>query len=124
MWSQWWIGAAAFGLLISSIGGLGSELLDRFAGRTLEAYSRLRRNRERFGAVLDRQDAALAASKYVRVIGTCLFLICGTVAVLNDQGNPSFLRLTTWGLSAAGLMMLVHLWLPSALTRFASAPVR
>jgi len=123
MLSQWWTGFAIFGLLISSVGGLGSELLDRFAGRTLEAYSRLRRNRERFGAVLDRQDAALAASKYFRVIGTCVFLICGTVAVVDDEGNPSVLRLTTWGVSAAGLMMLVHLWLPSALTRFASAPV-
>jgi len=123
MLSQSWIGFSAFGLLISSVGGLGAELLDRFAGRTLEAYSRLRRNRERFGAVLDRQDAALAASKYVRVIGTCMFLICGTVAVVIDQGQPSVPRLFAWGLSAAGLMMLVHLWLPSALTRFASAPV-
>lgn len=123
MLSQWWTGFAIFGLLISSVGGLGSELLDRFAGRTLEAYSRLRRNRERFGAVLDRQDAALAASKYFRVIGTCVFLICGTVAVVNDERDPSVLRLATWGISAAGLMMLVHLWLPSALTRFASAPV-
>ena len=79
----WWIGVSIFGLLLSSIGGLGSELLDRFTGRALEAYSRLRRNRERFGAVLDRQDAALAAARYLRVIGTVLFLISGTAAILS-----------------------------------------
>ena len=119
----WWTGVSIFGLLLSSIGGLGSELLDRFTGRALEAYSRLRRNRERFGAVLDRQDAALAAARYLRVIGTVLFLISGTAAILVDQGQPSPGRLAAWGVSAAGILMLVHLWLPIALTRFASAPV-
>jgi len=120
---SWWIFFTISGFLISSIGGLGSELLDRFAGRTLEAYSRLRKNRERFGAVLDRQDAALSASKYLRVLGTCLFLICGTVAVLLTEPAAAISRLGVWGISAAVLMMLVHLWLPVALTRFASAPV-
>ena len=119
----WWTGFSIFGLLLSSIGGLGSELLDRFTGRALEAYSRLRRNRERFGAVLDRQDAALSAAKYLRVIGTVLFLVTGTVAVLIDQEPLPISRLMVWSITAAGLLMLVHLWLPTALTRFASAPV-
>lgn len=123
MMFSWWAGLAAFGLALSSAGGLGSELLDRFAGRTLEAYSRLRHNRERFGAVLDGQDAALSASKYLRVIGTVIFLICGTVAVMISHDGPSPARLSLWGICAAGLMMLIHLWLPTALTRFASAPV-
>lgn len=120
---NWSIGLAIIGLLVSSIGGLGSELLDRFAGRTLEAYSRLRHNRERFGAVLDGQDAALSASKYLRVLGTVTFLICGTSAVFFDQPEPSVTRLLVWGLAAAATMMLVHLWIPVAVTRFASAPV-
>ncbi len=119
----WWAGFSLVGLLLSSIGGLGSELLDRFAGRTLEAYSRLRHNRERFGAVLDGQDAAISASKYLSVIGIVVFLICGTVAVQYYHGVASAGRLAIWGVSAGGLMMLVHIWLPSALTRFASAPV-
>jgi len=123
MMIQWWTGLSLFGLLVSSIGGLGSELLDGFAGRTLEAYSRLRRNRERFGAVLDRQDAALAASKYLRVIGTCVFLICGTIAVDLAFAGISPLAPLVWGMTSASVMMLVHLWLPVALTRFASAPV-
>jgi CBS domain containing-hemolysin-like protein len=120
---NWSIGLAIIGLLVSSIGGLGSELLDRFAGRTLEAYSRLRHNRERFGAVLDGQDAALSASKYLRVLGTVTFLICGTISVFFDQPQPSVARLLVWGLAAAATMMLVHLWIPVAVTRFASAPV-
>ncbi len=120
---SWWTGLSLFGLLLSSIGGLGAELLDRFAGRTLEAYCRLRHHRERFGAVLDGQEAALTASKYLRVIGTVFFLLAGTVAVSAGDSAQNGLRLATWGISAAGLLMLVHLWLPAALTRFASAPV-
>ena len=50
------------GFLLSSVGGLGSELLDSFAGRSLEAYCRLKRRRERFGSVLDHQDAAIHGS--------------------------------------------------------------
>ncbi|MGV3486429.1 MAG: hemolysin family protein [Planctomycetaceae bacterium] len=120
---SWWTALATVGLLLSSVGGLGSELLDRFAGRTLEAYSRLRHNRERFGAVLDGQDAALTASKYLRVIGTVIFLVCGTVALSIADREPQPARLAIWAVCAAALLMLIHLWLPSALTRFASAPV-
>jgi putative hemolysin len=122
MTPHWWTWLSLFGLLLSSIGGLGSELLDRFAGRTLEAYSRLRHNRERFGAVLDGQDAALAASRYLRVIGTVIFLISGTVAVVLNQNGPTPVGIGLWCLSAAGIVMLVHLWLPAAITRSASAP--
>ncbi len=123
MMISWWIGLALCGFLVSSIGGLGTELLDRFAGKTLEAYCRLRRHRERFGAVLDGQDNALAASKYLRVIGTVTFLVAGTVAVMLQLGGPQVMNLAMWGVFAAGAMMLAHIWVPNALTRFTSAPV-
>ncbi len=119
-WPTWF---SLFGLLLSAVGGLGAELLDRFTGRSLEAYCRLRHHRERFGAVLDRQDAALAGSRYLRVIGNCFFLICGTVSVMQVDGGLEVFRLVQWGVCSAGCIMLVHLWFPPAVVRYASAPV-
>ncbi|MGI9471270.1 MAG: hemolysin family protein [Rubripirellula sp.] len=118
----WW-SLSLIGFALSSIGGLGGELLDRFAGRHLEAYCRLRQNRDRFGAVLDQQDAAIRGSEYLRMIGTALFLIAGTATIFVDDNDPSPSRLVLWGLCAGGLMMMVHVWLPVAVTRFASTPV-
>ncbi len=111
------------GFLLSSVGGLGGELLDRFAGRSLEAYCRLKKNRERFGAVLDHQDAAIRGSEYLRMIGTVVFLIAGTGAIFVVDGSPSTTRMLTWGIGAGGLMMLIHVWIPAAVTRFASTQV-
>ena len=119
---HWWC-LSLIGFLFSSIGGLGGELLDRFAGRSLEAYCRLKKNRERFGAVLDLQDAAMRSSEYLRMIGTVLFLIAGTGAIFVADQNPTMGRLLTWGVGAGGLMMMVHVWLPAAVTRFASHQV-
>ncbi|MEM6690138.1 MAG: hemolysin family protein [Planctomycetota bacterium] len=120
-WFWWTISAGGFAL--SSVGGLGHELLDSFAGRRLEAYSRLKQNRERFGEVLQAQDDVVEASAYVRVIGTVIFLIAGTGGIFIGRGDPTTFQLSSWGLIAGLLMMMVHLWLPSAVTRFASAPL-
>lgn len=118
----WW--ALSFvGFLLSSTGGLGGELLDRFAGRPFEAYCRLKRNRERFGAVLDHQDAAIRGSEYLRMIGTVLFLIGGTTAICVAQSPLNLWRLGNWAVCSVGLMMMVHVWLPAAVTRFASKSV-
>ena len=111
------------GFLLTSIGGLGGELLDRFAGRPLEAYCRLKKNRERFGAVLDHQDAAIRGSEYLRMIGTVLFLIFGTAALFVGDSDPAPRRLLSWAVIAGILMMMMHVWLPAAVTRFASTQV-
>ncbi|MCG8652259.1 MAG: HlyC/CorC family transporter, partial [Pirellulales bacterium] len=118
----WWL-LSLIGFLLSSVGGLGGELLDRFAGRPLEAYCRLKKNRDRFGALLDHQDAAIRGSEYLRMIGTVVFLICGTGAIFLVDGSPTALRLIGWGVGSGGLMMMVHVWLPAAVTRFASTQV-
>lgn len=120
--AMWWA-LSLIGFVISSVGGLGGELLDRFAGRSLEAYCRLKRNRERFGDVLDHQEAAIRASEYLRMMGTVLFLIAGTGAIFVEDGTPTGFRLMIWALSSGGLMMLIHVWLPAAVTRFASTQV-
>ena len=118
---QWWT-ISLIGFLLSSIGGLGGELLDRFAGRSLEVYCRLKKNRERFGAVLDYQEAAIRGSEYLRMIGTVVFLIAGTSAIF-VRDDLSTARLATWAVGAGGLMMMIHVWLPAAVTRFASTKV-
>jgi CBS domain containing-hemolysin-like protein len=118
-----WIIISLLGLALGSIGGLGTELLDRFTGRSLEAFCRVKHRRERFGAILDGNEVALTASEYLRLIGTVLFLLGGTAAIFIDEGEPTVLRIVAWGISAGGLMMLTHMWLPAAVTRHASAPV-
>jgi putative hemolysin len=118
----WW-SLSLIGFAFSSVGGLGGELLDRFAGRQLEAYCRLKKKRERFGAVLDNQDAAIRGSEYLRMIGTVMFLVAGTAAIFVNDATPAAVRLIQWGLSAGAMMMMVHIWLPAAVTRFASTQV-
>lgn len=113
-----WMG---LGFVLSSIGGFGGVLLDRFTGRALEVYCRVKKDRERFGSVLDHHEAALIGSDYLRMIGTVLFLISGTVAVMNAE--PTRGDIMWWAVGAGGLMMLTHVWLPFAVTRLASAPV-
>ncbi len=118
-----WIALSCIGFALSSIGGLGGELLDKFSGRSLEAYCRLKKNRERFGALLDHQEASIRASEYLRMIGTALFLISGTAAIFVGNSPPSALRLIGWAVLACLMMMLTHVWLPAAVTRFASTPL-
>ena len=117
-----WILLSVGGFLLSSVGGLGGELLDRFAGRSLEAYCRLKKNRDRFGAVLDHQDAAIRGSEYLRLIGTVIFLLGGTAAWFAGD-PPTYMQLTLWGIGSALLLMMMHVWLPVAVTRFASTRV-
>lgn len=118
-----WLIVSATGLVLSSIGGLGAELADAFAGRSLELYSRLKKNRERFYNVIDCQDDAIESSQYLRMIGTVLFLVGGTAALFLYHSPPTPVQVTGWGVCAGAAMMLVHSWLPAAVTRFASTPV-
>lgn len=124
MTANGWMFLSGIGLVLGAIGGLGSQLLEGFAGRSLEAYCRLRRSRERFGAILDGQESAAAAADYLRVLGTLLFLIAGTMAVTSrvgdtGTGNPIWI----WAVVAGVALLFTHIWFPLAVTRYASAPV-
>lgn len=118
-----WITLSALGFALGSVGGLGNQLLEGFAGRSLEAFCRLRRNRERFGAILDGQEAAVVAADYLRVLGTWLFLIAGTVAVMGQPGDTTTQGVLVWGGLAGVVLLFTHIWFPVAVTRYASAPV-
>ena len=83
------------GFVLGAVGGLGAELLDSFIGRSLEAFCRLRGRRERFGDVLDRQEDAMRGAEYLRIIGTVLFLISGTIFVsMRYDQDPSLSDIT------------------------------
>lgn len=121
-----WVIVSSSGFLLSSIGGLGAELLDSFTGRALEAFCRVKRKRDRFASVLENQDDVIRGSEYLRMIGTVLFLIAGTAALFVDGqrvGGVTLVALGSWGIIAVTSMMAVHAWLPEAVTRFASAPL-
>lgn len=112
------------GFVAGAVGGLGTELLDSFAGRSLEAYCRLKQRRERYGAVLDYQADAILGAEYLRVIGNVIFLAFGTAALVVWRG-PAFTAstLTVWVVVAGASIMLTHMWFPTAVTRFASSPL-
>lgn len=118
----WKLALTIAGFAVGSVGGLGVELLDGFAGRSLEIYCRVRKNRDRFGAVLDHQDDAIRGSEYLRMIGTVLFLVFGTLVVVDRQGS-TWQVLTIWSVVSGLLLTLTHLWLPAAVTRFTSSPL-
>ncbi|MEZ6087632.1 MAG: hemolysin family protein [Pirellulaceae bacterium] len=117
---------AILGFAMGATGGMGAELLDRFIGRSLEAYCRLQGRRDRFGEVLDRQEVATRGALYLRIIGNVIFLSCGTIVAIAPHQRDSAVEageLLGWVAIAGILVMLTHLWLPAAVTRFASAPL-
>ena len=119
----------SLGFALGAIGAMGAELLDRFIGRSLEAYCRLRGKRERYGEVLDYHHDAARAAEYLRVIGTVLFIMGGTLSITLDELAESVdlvsinSRMFAWTVTATLVVMFTHIWLPSAVTRFASSPV-
>ena len=118
-----WI-VAGCGFVAGAIGGLGTELLYNFAGRSLEAYCRLKQDRDRYGSVLDLHDEAARGSEYLRIIGNVVFLAFGTAALaIHFQDEFAGAKLIVWTVATAATVMLTHLWLPSSVTRFASSPV-
>ncbi len=114
------IALAILGLILSAIGGLGSHLLLHFRGRTLEAYCRLKGNRERFGRILDEQDNAQTACNYLFILGSSIALISAGTWLsmrlqwgLSDTQNPvSIYQLISISILAAAVLACVYSWIP------------
>jgi len=116
--------ATACGLGIACWASLGVELLNGFHGRALEIFARARRNRDRYGEVLDHGERAAKAAEYLRVVGNSLFLVAGTAACITLADQQASGQVLLGCVLAASLIALVlQLWIPRALARFASAPV-
>ena len=116
---------AVLGLILSAIGGLGSHLMLHFRGRTLEAYCRLKGNRERFGRILDEQDDAQTACNYLFILGSSIALISAGTWLsirlewgLSETQNPvSIYQLISISILAAAVLACVYSWIPKIIVR-------
>ncbi|MFN7706895.1 MAG: hypothetical protein ACK5O5_01170, partial [bacterium] len=117
-----------FGALLSLIGGFGAQVLGNFSGRSLESFCRLRGRRDRFGDILDWQDEAVAAARYLSWLGNVLLIGLGFLWLgqifhwfQEDQGKSAFqaqrfpivvaVILATWTL------LFVQDWFPRVMFR-------
>jgi len=116
---------AVLGLILSAIGGFGSHLLLHFRGRTLEAYCRLKGNRERFGKILDEQDDAQTACNYLFILGSSIALISVGAwlsirlqwGLLEPENKVSIYRLVSVSLIAAAALACLYSWIPKIIVR-------
>jgi len=120
---------ALLGLILAAIGGFGSHLLLHFRGRTLEAYCRLKGNRERFGKILDEQDDAQTACKYLFILGSSIALISSSawLSIRLEWGqsqsqsqlqNPIPInQLLSISVIAAAVLACVYSWIPKIVVR-------
>lgn len=117
------------GLVMTSAGAMGIHVFARFNGGELERYCRLRKNRERFGEILDEQEQVATSAYYVHLLG--LFaLLPGAAWWLAawqsaEQSVPEGWRSSVWQATIAvgGMFLLLGLssWLPRAVARVAPA---
>ena len=75
------------GLLMISAGGLGIHVFSRFNGGELERYCRLRRNRDRYGEILDDHTQVISSAFYLHLLGLCLFLPTVALWLATRQGS-------------------------------------
>lgn len=116
---------AILGLFLLAIGGFGSHLLLHFRGRTLEAYCRLKGNRERFGRILDEQDGAQTACNYLFIFGSSVALIsAGTWLSMqmqwglsDSQVHVSIYQLVSVSTIAAAVLACFYSWIPKIIVR-------
>ena len=116
---------AVLGMILLAIGGLGSHLLLHFRGRTLEAYCRLKGNRERFGKILDEQDDAQTACNYLFILGSSIALISAGTWLsirfhwgLSETQNPvSIYQLISISIAAAAVLACFYSWIPKIIVR-------
>jgi putative hemolysin len=122
-----WLVLSTVGFAMASIGGFGNHLLLHFRGRTLEAYCRLKGNRERFGRILDEQVDAQTACNYLFVLGSSTALIVGgTWLAIRLQwgiseergGNPvTIFHLVSISIICAAILACIHSWIPKIVVR-------
>lgn len=119
------------GWAVTLIGGLGMHVLTHFNGRRLEAYCRMRRNRERFGEILDHQEDVVNAAQFLLLLG----LVVGSLAAggwFTAQGGFELTagritgRVGGWTvlLSCIGwvaLLTLSGIWLPRVVVHYSSS---
>jgi len=129
---------SAIGLLIATIAGFGNHLLVHFRGRTLEAYCRLKGNRDRFGQILDGQKNSQIACGYLFIFGNSMALIVGGIWMSNflqrgltpsatiqsgsiPDSSLSFFQLISFGILSATVLACLYSWIPKIVVRNGAA---
>lgn len=129
---------SAIGLLIATIAGFGNHLLVHFRGRTLEAYCRLKGNRDRFGQILDGQKNSQIACGYLFIFGNSMALIAGGIWMSNflqrgltssvsiqsgsiPDSSLSFFQLISFGILSATVLACLYSWIPKIVVRNGAA---
>ena len=117
------------GLVMTSAGAMGIHVFARFNGGELERYCRLRKNRDRFGEILDQQEQVATSAYYVHLLG--LFALLPGAAwwlaawQTAEQSATSGWKSSVWQATMAvgGMFLLLGLssWLPRAVARVAPA---
>ena len=116
---------------ITLFGGLGIHVLENFNGRRLEAYCRLKRKPERFGEILDEQEAAALGARYLLLFGLVVgslaagawFYTSGSFELQGEKltSDVGFFTLVAWILSWLVLLTLAGFWLPRIAVRYSSS---
>jgi len=121
-----WLALSILGLVLAAIAGFGNHLLLHFRGRTLEAYCRLKGNRDRFGAILDEQADSQTACNYLMIFGSSAALFSGGmwVSVQLQPGLPhsdsepvSLFQLISFCILAASVLTCLYSWIPKIVVR-------
>lgn len=124
-----WLILSILGFLGAAIAGFGKHLLQHFRGRTLEAYCRLKGNRDRFGTILDEQNEAKTACNYLFIFGSSLALMasgCWLSTVLQwpqseSNARPVSFQIVSFSVIAATLLISLHSWIPKIVVRNSAA---
>jgi CBS domain containing-hemolysin-like protein len=122
-----WMILSIAGLVAAAVGGLGNHLLSNFRGRALEAYSRMKGRRERFGAILDGREDAQTATNYLFILGASIALTAGITWLCfawnwSDAGTLASTPISVWqltsvGVIATGILASLYSWIPKILVR-------
>jgi putative hemolysin len=116
---------------LTLLGGLGSQVLDNFNGRKLEAYCRLKRKPNRYGEILDRHEQAMLAAQYLLLFGLVIgslaaggwFFASGDVQTAAGRlsSDASGWQLLSWTAGWLFLLILAGQWLPRIVVRYSSS---
>lgn len=117
---------AAIGAILSFLGSLVSRGLYEFSRYELEQYCRRRHNRVRFSEILDQNETVAIRFVCLSVVGSVMFtgflarLLFGLIGVRELGSDRVFL---TSLVSASILLVIINIWIVTAIVRLWSAPL-
>ena len=77
------------GLLVATAAAIGGKVLQEFSRHELEVYCRLRKQRERFGEVLDAHEQVALGAETLYGIAIALYLVAGTLWATSSSAGSA-----------------------------------